>query len=286
MSLKARLKEDRILVAPGIYDALGGMIAGQAGCEALYVSGASLAYSRLGRPDIGLFGPELVGEAVAQIADRCDLPIIVDADTGFGNALNAQRVVRLLEARGASAIQLEDQTFPKRCGHLTGKSVVPLQEMTGKLKAAVDARRRSETLIVARTDAVGVEGLEAGLERAEHYREAGADILFVEALPDRAAMETAIRRLGAQAPLLANMVEGGRTPLHTAAELQALGFRLAIFPGALARIVAKAASDLFGALVRDGSTAACRDRMLDFEGLNNLLGTKAILEDGQRYEAL
>lgn len=283
MTLRQRLAENRILIVPGVYDTLGGLIAERVGCEALYVSGASLSYSRLGQPDIGLFGLELLAEAVGLLAERCTLPILADADTGFGNPLNVQRVVRLLEARGANAIQLEDQSFPKRCGHLAGKSVIPAQEMVGKLKAALDARRSADTLIVARTDAVAVEGLEAGLERATRYREAGADILFIEALPDRAAMETTVRHLRGT-PLVANMVEGGRTPLHTAAELEAIGFAIALCPGAMARIVAGAASELFAALVRDGSTAACRDRMLDFFELNTLLGTETILEAGRRYD--
>ncbi|HEX8662439.1 MAG TPA: isocitrate lyase/PEP mutase family protein, partial [Beijerinckiaceae bacterium] len=181
MSLKQRLSRGPAVVAPGVYDALTAALAAAAGFEALYVSGAAIAYTRLGRPDIGLVSMSEVAEVVELIRDRTGAPLVVDADTGYGNALNVQRTVRLLERAGAAAIQLEDQTFPKRCGHLRDKSLVPPAEMAGKVKAAVDARASDETLIVARTDAVAVEGFEAALARARLYAEAGADVLFVEA---------------------------------------------------------------------------------------------------------
>src|SRR3954468_24506031 len=176
-SLRERLRAPRALLAPGIYDALTALAAQQAGFEALYLSGASIAYTRLGRSDIGLTTASEVAQTLALITDRVRLPVIVDADTGFGNALNTQRTVREFERAGAAMIQIEDQTFPKRCGHLEGKAVVPVREMQGKLRAALDARRSTETLILARTDAVAVEGLEAALERAERYLECGVDAL-------------------------------------------------------------------------------------------------------------
>ena len=179
--LKARLGDERILLAPGIYDALTGLVAERAGAEAVYLSGASIAYTRFGRPDIGLVTMTEVGEVIAAIRDRISLPLIVDADTGFGNALNVQRTVRMFERFGADMIQLEDQTLPKRCGHLAGKTLVGTGEMVGKIKAALDARSADTTLIMARTDAIAVEGIEAALDRADAYLEAGADVLFVEA---------------------------------------------------------------------------------------------------------
>ena len=182
MSLAQRLQQPSALLAPGIYDALTALIAEQAGFEALYLSGASIAYTRLGRSDIGLTTASEVANTLANITDRVRVPVIVDADTGFGNALNMQRTVRDFERAGAAMIQIEDQTFPKRCGHLDGKGVVPVKEMQGKINAALDARLSSNTLILARTDALAVEGLEAALDRAEKYLECGIDSLFVEAL--------------------------------------------------------------------------------------------------------
>ncbi|RYF39393.1 MAG: isocitrate lyase/PEP mutase family protein, partial [Comamonadaceae bacterium] len=177
MNLKQRMQSPEPLLAPGVYDALSALVAEQAGFEALYLSGASIAYTRLGRSDLGLTTASEVAQTVGLITDRVALPVIVDADTGFGNALNVQRTVREFERAGAAMVQLEDQDFPKRCGHLEGKRMVGTSEMQGKLRAALDARRSEQTLILARTDAVAVEGLEAALERAERYLECGVDAL-------------------------------------------------------------------------------------------------------------
>jgi len=285
VTLKARLTQPKIVLAPGVFDALSALLAEQAGFEALYLSGASIAYTRLGRSDIGLVTVSELENTVANIRERIALPLIVDADTGFGNAINVQRTVRMLERAGASAIQLEDQSLPKRCGHLDGKTLVSAAEMVGKIKAALDARQSDATLIVARTDAVAVEGLDAALARAERYIDAGADVLFVEALRSADEMRSAVARIAGRAPLLANMVEGGKTPVLPAAELEALGFSIAIFPGGLARALAFAAREYFAALKRDGTTAAYRNRMLDFAGLNAIIGTPEMLERGKRYES-
>src|SRR6478736_9123375 len=180
-TLRARLSGKPIVVAPGVYDPFTALVATQAGFSTLYVSGAAIAYTRLGRPDIGLVSMTEVTETLALIRDRVDCHLIVDADTGYGNALNVVRTVREFERAGANAIQLEDQDFPKRCGHLDGKALIPAAEMCGKIRAAVDTRRSRETLIIARTDAVAVDGFERAIERAVMYREAGADMLFVEA---------------------------------------------------------------------------------------------------------
>lgn len=287
MSLKTRLGQPEILIAPGVFDAWSALLADRAGFEAVYLSGASIAYTRLGRPDIGLVSHTEVADTLGCIRERVTLPIIVDADTGFGNALNVRRTVTLLERAGGGAgglaIQLEDQTSPKRCGHLDGKTLVSAAEMSGKIRAALDARASDETLIIARTDAVAVEGIEPALERAEAYREAGAEVLFVEALRSPEQMRQATARFAGRAPLLANMVEGGKTPLLTAGELEALGYSIVIFPGGLVRALSRTASDYFASLKATGSTAAFRDRMLDFAELNALIGTPEMLGLGKRY---
>jgi 2-methylisocitrate lyase-like PEP mutase family enzyme len=282
-TLKQRLTEPRVLLAPGVYDALSALMAQHAGFEALYLSGASIAYTRLGRSDVGLTTYSEVEQTLACITERVATPVIVDADTGFGNALNVQRTVRGLERAGAAMIQLEDQTFPKRCGHLDGKNVVPTQEMCGKLRAALDARASAHTLILARTDALAVEGLDAALERAEAYLACGVDALFIEALRNPAQMEAACTRFAARVPLLANMVEGGQTPLQSAAELGGRGFRIVIFPGGTARAEAHTLQGYYDSLHSHGSTAPWRERMLDFDGLNAAIGTPQLLALGKRY---
>ena len=234
-TLAQRLKQSNALLAPGIYDAFSALIAEQAGFEALYLSGASIAYTRLGRSDMGLTTATEVAQTLAHITDRIKVPVIVDADTGFGNALNTQRTVRDFERAGAAMIQIEDQTFPKRCGHLDGKGVVSVAEMQGKLKAALDARQNRHTLILARTDAIAVEGLNAALERAEAYLACGIDALFVEALRTPEQMDQACAQFAHRIPLLANMVEGGQTPIQSASELGDRGFKIVIFPGGTAR---------------------------------------------------
>lgn len=281
--LVQRLSEPRPLLAPGAYDALSALVAEQAGFEALYLSGASIAYTRLARSDIGLTTATEVAQTLAHITDRVRLPVIVDADTGFGNALNTQRTVRDFERAGAAMIQLEDQGFPKRCGHLAGKTVIPVDEMCGKLRAALDARHSARTLVLARTDALAVEGLEAALDRAEAYLACGVDALFVEALRSEAQMRAACSRFAGRVPLLANMVEGGQTPVMRAAELGALGFRIVIFPGGTARAVAHALQAYFAGLHTHQTTAPLRGGMLDFDQLNALIGTPELLARGRGY---
>ena len=284
MTLRTRLRSPDIVTAPGVYDALSALLVEQAGFEAAYLSGASIAYTRFGRPDIGLLSLDDVVAVTGHIRERTDLHLIVDADTGFGNALNVRRTVQLLERAGASAIQLEDQTLPKRCGHLDGKTIVPAAEMAGKIRAAVDARRNADTLVIARTDAVAVEGLEPALERAERYAEAGADVLFVEALRTRDDMATALARLSHRAPMLANMVEGGKTPVLPSAELQSLGYRIAIFPGGTVRALSFALQGYLQSLREHGTTTPWLPRMLSFDKLNDVIGTPDMLALGKRFE--
>ena len=280
--LKSRLDAGQSVLAPGIYDALSALIAEQAGFEALYLSGASIAYSRLGRSDVGLTTYTEVADTLARITERVSVPVIVDGDTGFGNALNVQRTVRGFERAGAAMIQIEDQGFPKRCGHLAGKTVVPVAEMCGKLRAALDAR--DNTLILARTDALAVEGLDAALERAERYIECGVDAIFVEALRTEEQLDTACARFAHRVPLLANMVEGGQTPVESAQALAERGFRIVIFPGGTSRAVAHMLQGYYGSLRQHGTTNPWRDRMLDFDGLNDVIGTPELLALGKRYE--
>jgi 2-methylisocitrate lyase-like PEP mutase family enzyme len=283
-TLRSRLSRKPVVVAPGVYDAFTALLATQAGFSILYLSGAAIAYTRLGCPDIGLVGMTEVAETLALIHDRVDAHLIVDADTGYGNALNVRRTVRRFERAGANAIQLEDQDFPKRCGHLDGKTLIPADEMCGKIRAAVDARHTRETLIIGRTDAVAVEGFDRAIERASLYRDAGADILFVEAPRKRADLTRIVSALGTRAPLLANMVEGGKTPLLSATELDAIGFALVIFPGGIVRALARTASDYYASLADNGTTEPFRSRMLDFDGLNRLIGTPDVVALGKRYE--
>jgi 2-methylisocitrate lyase-like PEP mutase family enzyme len=281
--LRQRLAEPRALLAPGVYDALTALLAEQAGFEALYLSGGAVAYSQLGRSDVGLTTATETANVLARITDRVRLPVIVDGDTGYGNALNVQRTVRDFERAGAAMIQLEDQDFPKRCGHLAGKSLVSRAEMCGKLRAALDARASADTLILARTDAVAVEGVEAAFERAEAYLACGVDALFIEALRSREQMQAACDRFGARVPLLANMIEGGQTPVSSAAELGRVGFRIVIFPGGTARWVAAGLQRYFATLAAEGTTASLRADMLDFDQLNGVIGTPELLALGQSY---
>lgn len=283
ISLRDAINADPVLVVPGASDALSALLIESAGFPAIYLSGASIAYTRFGYPDIGLVSMAEVADVLSAIRERVDIPIIVDADTGFGNALNVQRTVKLFERLGATAIQLEDQQLPKRCGHLAGKSLISKAEMIGKLHAALDSRADPATLIIARTDAIAVEGLDSALQRAHAYVDAGADVLFVEAPQDLTQMKRICSELGSRIPLLANMVEGGNTPLSGADDLQKMGYSIVIFPGALVRASVHAAQNLLKTLMNDGSTRKMADRMLDFDQLNRLLGTKNILARGEAY---
>ncbi|MEE4184282.1 MAG: isocitrate lyase/PEP mutase family protein [Gammaproteobacteria bacterium] len=274
----------KAVIAPGVYDALTALLVEQAGFDCAYVSGASVSFARLGRPDLGLTTLTEVADSVAHMRERVAIPLVVDADTGFGNALNTRRSVRLLERMGASGIQLEDQTSPKRCGHLEGKSLVSTAEMTGKLKAALDARASDDTLIIARTDALALDGLDAALERAGAYVEAGADMLFIESPRDRAQLAAIGTALGERTMLLCNMVEGGKTPLLPASELAELGFDLVIHPGAMVRVVSFAAQAYLQELARTGTTAGLLDQMNHFNQIMDIVGLREAIEEGQRYD--
>ncbi len=281
----ARINTGRAVLAPGVFDALTALIAEQVGFDAVYLSGGAVAYTQFGRSDVGLTTATEAVDVLARITDRVSIPVIVDADCGFGNALNVQRVVRDFERAGAAMIQLEDQTFPKRCGHLENKSLISRAEMCGKLKAALDARKSADTLILARTDAVGVEGLDAAIERAEAYLECGVDAMFIEAVQSADDMDRVCGRFSSRVPMLANMVEGGKTPIQSVEELERRGYQLVIFPGGTARFVSRQLQRYYARLLVDGSTTALMDDMLDFNELNELIGTPELLARGRAYGA-
>ena len=281
--LKSIIKTETLL-APGIYDALSGLIAEQSGAQAVYLSGASIAYTRFGRSDLGLVSVSEVHDTLAAVTDRIKIPIIVDADTGFGNALNVQRTIRNFERAGAAAIQIEDQSFPKRCGHLDGKVLIKTDEMVGKVKAAVDARKTSDTLIIARTDARAVEGLQEAIDRAHTYEEAGADILFIEAPRSVDELKVIRKSFHLNTPLLANMVEGGKTPVKTADDLKSLGFNIVIFPGGAVRAATFQLQEYYAGLLENGSNAEFSKRMHDFDSLNAVIGTPELLSIGKKYK--
>ena len=284
MSLRKLIIGNELLLAPGIYDALSGLMATQSGAKAVYLSGASLAYTRFGTSDIGLVSVSEVNDTIAAITDRIPTPIIVDGDTGFGNALNVQRTVRSFERSGADAIQLEDQSFPKKCGHLAGKKLISTNEMVGKIYAALDARSNEETLIIARTDARAVEGFSEAIDRAGAYKDAGADVLFVEAPQSLGEMRKICAEFSDQIPLLANMVEGGKTPILCANDLAALGYKIAIFPGGAVRAISHHMEAYYISLLANGSNDSFSSKMHNFDDLNDLIGTKELIEHGAKYE--
>jgi 2-methylisocitrate lyase-like PEP mutase family enzyme len=279
--LRDLLDRPEPLVLPGCADALTARLAVAAGFEAVYATGAGIANAMLGQPDVGL---TTMTEVVAQIGRMCeavDRPVVADIDTGFGNAINARRTVRAVERAGAAAVQIEDQVFPKRCGHFGETAVVPLPEMLGKVRAVLDARLDPSFVVVVRTDAIAAHGLEVAIDRACAFAETGADVVFVEAPPDRASLAELPRRV--PAPLLVNMVEGGRTPLLTVGELGRLGYRIVLFANTALRIGAAAVRDAFRELRRTGDATPLADRMLTWDERQALVGLPEIAELERRY---
>jgi len=274
-ALRTLIGGDAVVVAPGVYDGLSARLARQASFAAVYATGGGIARS-MGYPDLGLLGLTEVVERLAGIVEHAGVPVIADADTGYGNALNTRRAVREFVRAGVAALHLEDQTFPKRCGHLDDKSVVPTAEMVQKLRAARDAANRDELVLIARTDAIGVEGLEAALERAHAYAEAGADVLFVEAPTSEAQIETIARRL--PQPKLLNMFEGGKTPLVPLGRLHELGYLIVIIPSDLQRAAIHAMQEALAAIKRDGNSRSVAARMASFTEREAIVGTAEYLK--------
>lgn len=283
MSLMKSLQGPEIVVVPGVFDPLTALLAEQAGFSAAYISGASVSYTFLGRPDLGFVTLSQLADTLERMRQRVAIDLIVDADTGFGNALNVIHTVKTLERAGASAIQLEDQQMPKRCGHLSGKQLISADEMVGKVKAATDARASEDTLIIARTDGIAVEGLEAALDRAMAYKDAGADVLFIEAPKSEQDMARIVKHFDGSIPLLANMVDGGDPAVHNANSLHEAGFSLVITAGSMARAMAFAAEQTLQRLRNDGTTAGMSEQMLSFAGLNQRIGLPEMLERSEVY---
>jgi 2-methylisocitrate lyase-like PEP mutase family enzyme len=266
--LRALVEAPGLLMAPGCYDCITARLIARAGFSAVYVTGSGVSMSAIGAPDMGVLSSAELIERAHRIADSVDIPVICDIDTGFGGPINVIRTIREMERAGVSAVQIEDQDFPKKCGHEPGRKLVSVQEMTGRIKAAVDARHDGDFLIIARTDARTDMGLEAALDRAAAYGEAGADILFVESPESRDEMQAINAQLSG--PTMANMVEGGRTPLLPSTDLAALGYRLAIYPNSLTRLVGHMGAELLDTLRETGTTDGMRNRMLDHRALWDL----------------
>ena len=266
---------------PGCWDGLTALLIEHVGFGAAFLTGGGLSIARLGRPDMGLVTATELVEAVAVIRDRISIPLIVDGDTGFGNALNMARTVRLVERAGASAIQIEDQGFPKRCGHMAGKTVVPIAEAVGKVKAALDSR--TAMLVIARTDAVAVEGLDAAMDRAEAYLEAGADMIFIEGPRTLADTQAVANRFARRVPLVHNLVEGGVSATDSGAELEAIGFAVALHPLLLMHGFVAQAPDWLEHLRNHRSTAGLSDRIATLADMNRIIGAAASIEESSRY---
>jgi len=267
-------------VAPGAYDGLSARLAEQAGFPAIYASGGAIARSA-GVPDLGLLSMSAIADRFAAMADVVGVPIIADADTGYGNALNAQAAARAFERAGIAAFHLEDQTFPKKCGHYDDKSIVPTKEMVQKLKAVRDALHDADFVVIARTDAIAVEGFSAALDRAAAYLEAGADVSFVEAPTSQAEIAAIAKRLPGWK--LINMFEGGKTPLLPVSRLQELGYQLVIIPSDTQRAAIKAMQRVLATIAHDGSAAAMRGDMVSFAEREAIVDTASYLVRGKEY---
>ncbi len=279
--LRKILKDPEILIAPGAHNAFTAKIIEQAGFKAVYMTGSGAAMDLLGLPDLGfLTMSEMVAHA-RNIVQATSLPVIADADTGYGNALNVMRTVREYEGAGVAGLHIEDQVAPKRCGHFSGKEVISREEMIGKIKAALDSRRDQNLVVIARTDARAVLGLQEAIERGVAYAEAGADMIFVDA-PESAEELSLIAR-SIPAPLMANLSEGGKTPLLSAQELQDMGYKLVIYPRSAAGAAAKAIQELMAVLKRDGTTEKYLDRIISFEGRNQITGLAYYRELDKKY---
>jgi 2-methylisocitrate lyase-like PEP mutase family enzyme len=282
---RARLAKKQLVVAPGIYDAYGARMVEKAGFEAVYMTGNGVSASVLGRPDVGLVDLTLFSRHAHYAAACVDIPLICDADTGYGNAVNVRHTVREFEAAGVAAIHIEDQVAPKRCGHLPGaRPVIELAEAVGKIEAAVAGRTDPDFIIIARTDVASGQGVGAAIERAKAFHKAGADVLFVELKTSPTVIEDMKRITGSvDAPFLVNIDGGGKLGELTAPEIEKLGFRIAIYPGLERYAAGFAMQETLGALKRDGTTRAVRDRMLTMPQYNQVLGLAEIEEWEQKY---
>lgn len=279
--LRNLIEAPEILVMPGVHDALTARIAAAEGFSALTCGGYSISATLLGEPDTAQLSLSEMADHYARLVDAVSIPVFADADTGFGNVTNVMRTVRAYERAGAAGLFMEDQVFPKRCGHMPGKAVVPVAEMVGKLKAALDAREDSDFVVMARTDALAVHGIDDAIERAQIYREVGADALFVEAPRTEEEMRRICREV--PGPCLANNVEAGASPVLPAARLQEIGYAITTNPVAATYAVAFAVGEMMRALRRDGTTDGVRDRLIAFDDFNALVGLAPLRDREQRY---
>ncbi|MEE8110225.1 MAG: oxaloacetate decarboxylase [bacterium] len=279
--IRRLLAEPGILIVPGAYDALTARLIEDAGFPIVYATGAGISNSQLGLADVGLLSFGEIFQQVGRIVEATSAPVIVDADTGYGGPANVVRTVKEFGRIGVGGIQLEDQVFPKQCGHFEGKSVVPAEEMVGKVHAALDAREDEELVVIARTDAREGLGLDAALERARAYAEAGADLTFVEAPLTREEMARIPKEV--PVPQVANMVEGGKTPLLSAAELEEMGYKVVLFANCVLRAGVKAVERILGALKQEGTTAGHLELLISMEERNRLTGLEEISEWEKKY---
>jgi 2-methylisocitrate lyase-like PEP mutase family enzyme len=280
--LRALLARPGCIVAPGVADALAARLVAREGFEAVYMTGFGTSLTRLGMPDVGLLTASEMVDNAGRIADASGLPVIADADTGYGNPINVRRTIRDYEKAGVAGVHIEDQAWPKRCGHLAGKRVIPVAEMVAKIRAACDARRDENFVIITRTDAIAVEGLEAALERGSRYREAGADVLFIEAPVGRAEIERVAAHFRG-VPLLYNMAASGKTPDLPADELARLGYRIAIYPNWVILAAIPAMQHLLRELKRTGSIAHLRGEVATFKQFTEIAGLPEIQALEERY---
>ena len=271
------------VVAPGAYDALSARLVEQAGFDVVYMTGFGTSASLLGRPDVGLLGGAEMVDHVRRIVDAVERPVIADADTGYGNAINVVRTVRAYEQAGVAGLHLEDQVMPKKCGHMSGKAVIPAAEMVGKIRAAVDARRDPDLVLIARTDAAAVHGLEEAISRARAFAEAGADVLFVEAPTSEDDIARVATELHGVAPLVFNWAEGGRTPPIPLERIAELGFSLVIYPIATLLAATAGVRLVLETLKRDGTPLAAMDGLPTFDGFTDLIGLPEVRDLEQRY---
>lgn len=275
------IRRDEILAAPGAYDAASASLVEQAGAEVVYLSGSSISTSTHGYPDVGLTTLTEMTTRARQAVTAVDIPVFSDADTGYGNPINVRRTVEEFEAAGVAGIHIEDQVFPKRCGHFEGKDVIPAEEMVQKIRAACDSRRDDAFQIIARTDARAVEGFDAAIDRARKYREAGADVVFFEAPESRDELERAAEAI--DAPLLANMTEGGKTPMLTTAELESAGYSIALFPATGFKAALKALKNTYETIVDEGTQQPIMHELVTWEGRNRITGLDQISEWERKY---
>jgi len=279
--MRELLKSGKMAVAPGAHDAMTAKVIGKLGFDAVYMTGYGQSASHLGQPDVGLMTMSEMVARASNIVEAAGVPVIADADTGFGNAVNVMRTVREYEKAGVAVIQLEDQVMPKKCGHMIGREIIPMDEMVGKIKAAVDTRMNPDFMIMARTDARTVKGIEEAIKRGKAYQEAGADIVFIESPETVEEMKLINSEIDVYT--LANMVEGGRTPMLKNDELEALGFNVTIYPTASIYVATKAMVDLWNGLKNDGTTANMMDKMVTFAEFNDLIGLDSIRAIERNY---